>query len=433
MTRVSSDEVQSVLDRIRREELLQLTLDLGNIYSPTGEEGPACDFAYTWMLRNGLAPERIGASEERYNVLGRIPGTGGGLSLIFNSHLDTIVSRTDTWMYLNPEDPAFHAAWLDDEDRVWGLPVINCKGPMACWMIAAKAIRESGIQLRGDILLSSVVGEIDCEPVDEFQGYQYLAQDIGTRYLINHGALADFALVAEATNFRLGSVEAGRLYFKLTVQAGPSRYTPYVSHPPPETSANAIVQMVAVIEAFERWADSYQRRYTREYPGGTMVPKSSIGAIRGGMPRKIHRQPELCSIYVDIRLNPDTPPLQIQDEVRQVMNQTGVSVEIKPYLYRRGFQAQGAEPLAEVIIDSHRAILGEIPGPCDSPEISMWRDTNPFNEMGIPSLTYGPGGGAGGGNLFFALDDMVNAARIYALTALRLCNTAKQPAAEFIW
>jgi hypothetical protein len=52
----------------------------------------------------------------------------------------------------------------------------------------------------------------------------------------------------------------------------------------------------------------------------------------------------------------------------------------------------------------------------------MWRDTNPYNELGIPSLTYGCGAGAGGGNTFFLVDEMLQAAKIYALTAMDICN-----------
>jgi hypothetical protein len=52
----------------------------------------------------------------------------------------------------------------------------------------------------------------------------------------------------------------------------------------------------------------------------------------------------------------------------------------------------------------------------------MWRDINPYNELGIPAMTYGPGGAIGGGNFAFPLDDMVAAARVYATTALDFCN-----------
>jgi hypothetical protein len=56
----------------------------------------------------------------------------------------------------------------------------------------------------------------------------------------------------------------------------------------------------------------------------------------------------------------------------------------------------------------------------------MWRDINPYNELGIPAMTYGPGGGIGGGNFCFTVDEMVQASRAYALTALDFCNRPKR-------
>jgi hypothetical protein len=40
-------------------------------------------------------------------------------------------------------------------------------------------------------------------------------------------------------------------------------------------------------------------------------------------------------------------------------------------------------------------------------------------------VTYGPALGAGGGNAAMRIDDLMNASRIYALTALDLCNRPK--------
>ena len=52
------------------------------------------------VSRHRFAPERIGAFEDRFNVVGRVKGTGGGKSLSFNSHLDTIMSRDDTSRFM---------------------------------------------------------------------------------------------------------------------------------------------------------------------------------------------------------------------------------------------------------------------------------------------------------------------------------------------
>src|ERR1051325_8029616 len=142
-----------------KEELVQLGLDLGNIEAPSGKERAAGDYVHAWMARHGFAPERIGVFEDRFNVVGRLRGTGGGKSLSFNSHLDTIMSREDTLRFADATDRIYHEAWLED-DRIYGYTVVNCKGPMACWLIAAKAITKAGIRLKGDLVLTAACGEI---------------------------------------------------------------------------------------------------------------------------------------------------------------------------------------------------------------------------------------------------------------------------------
>ena len=421
LDRSAKDNVCNAVDALQ-DELTKLGLDLGNIYAPLGKELQAGNYVYDWMAQNGFKPERIGAFEDRFNVVGRVSGTGGGASLSFNSHLDTIMSREDTSRFIDAGDRIYHEAWLED-GKIWGYPLVNCKGPMTCWLIAAKALQNAKVRLKGDLVLAAVCGELCGDPVDEFQGHDYLGNDIGTRFAITHGAISHYALVAEATNFKPVWVEAGKLFMKITVYAGPSRYTPYVARPTAALkSPNAIVRMAKLIEAIEEWADGYETRYTKKYSGGTVVPKAVIGAIRAGVPFKVYRIPELCSIYLDIRLNPDTKPLDIQDELEAIVGKLDLKAEVRPFLYRRGFNAEGVEPLKNSLETAHQAIIGKPSEPAGSPECSMWRDINPYNELGIPSLTYGCGAGAGGGNTYFTVDDMIKTAKIYALTAMDLCN-----------
>jgi acetylornithine deacetylase/succinyl-diaminopimelate desuccinylase-like protein len=421
LDRSANETVCAAIDAMR-DDLTKLGLDLGNIYAPTGLEEAAGNYVYEWMERNGFGPERVGVFNDRFNVVGRLKGVGGGPSLAFNSHLDTIMAREDTSRFTDAGDRIYHEAWLDD-GKIFGYPLVNCKGPMTCWLIAGKALKDAKVRLKGDVVLTAVCGEICEDPVDEFQGHDYLGNDIGTRYAITHGAITHYALVAEATNFKIASVEAGKLFLKITVYAGPSRYTPYVPRPVPALkNPNAIVRMAKLIEALEEWADGYEQRYTKSYSGGTVVPKAVIGAIRGGVPYKIYRIPELCSIYLDVRLNPDTQPLTVQDEIEKIIAGLDLKAEVKPFLYRRGFNAQGIEPLRDAVEGAHQTIVGKPSEPAGAPECSMWRDINPYNEMGIPSLTYGCGAGAGGGNTYFSVDDMIKTAKIYALAAMDLCN-----------
>src|SRR3712207_9042213 len=49
----------------------------------------------------------------------------------------------------------------------------------SAFLVAAKAIREAGYPLKGDLVVSAVAGEISREPVEEWQGPAYLSKDLG--------------------------------------------------------------------------------------------------------------------------------------------------------------------------------------------------------------------------------------------------------------
>ena len=274
--------------------------------------------------------------------------------------------------------------------------------------------------------MTMVVGEIGLEPVDEFQPPEYIAKEAGTRYVINRGVTADWAVVAEGTSFALCWVEAGKAFFKLSVHGDePPLYTPYV----PERkgiadSPNAIVRSAAVIQAIEDWAQAYERKHTYRCEGGTVVPKASVNAVRSGVPYKITKTPSICVLYVDARITPKQDPRGVQRELEQAVAATGVPVTVEPFVYRRGYEAQGVEPLVAHVEAAHRRVFDEAPGRPIDAITSMWRDSNVFNEVGIPTVVYGPGASVGGGNFAMETDDLVNAARVYAALAIEVCGLA---------
>lgn len=270
----------------------------------------------------------------------------------------------------------------------------------------------------------AVVGEIGLEPVDEFQPPAYVAKEAGTRYAITHGGVGDFALVAEGTDFGLVGVEAGKAFFKVTVFGDDLPiYTPYITRPTPiEKNPNAIVRMAPLLQRLDEWAYAYERRNRYECPGGVIVPRVNIGAIRGGVPYKITKTVQQCAIYVDVRITPVQNPLDVREELRRLLTDTGLSGEVELYVYRPAYEARNVEPLAGAITRAHEAILGGTPKPAAPPFSSMWRDINCFNEMRIPAITYGPGISVGGGNFGMRIADLVTGAKLYALTALDLCN-----------
>jgi acetylornithine deacetylase/succinyl-diaminopimelate desuccinylase-like protein len=409
--------------QIREGELVELALALGNIDSPTGDEGEACQFVFDWMFEQGFAPKRIGMFEERFNVLGRIEGSSSGYSLVFNSHLDTGKHGDDQWSLRDARNPLFHSAWRDG-DLLYGEGIVNDKGPMAAFLIAAKAIKDAGIELKGDLLISAVVGEIGMEPVDEFSSPRYLSKEAGARYLIQHGGIADYALIAEGTKFAAGWIEAGKAFFKITVHGDRQYYTPFT--PDAEVNSghpNAIVRTGFLIPQIQEWGRKYERRFRYESGGGTIVPKVTIGAIRGGNAYHVTRTSELCSLYLDVRIVPGQDPLAIRAELRRVLDSAGIPGEVELFLYRRAYEAQHHETLLESLAKAHTEVIGSELGIAAHPFTSMWRDISPFNEMGIPAITYGPGVAVD--ELALRVDDLVTAANVYARLALILCQTEK--------
>jgi len=419
-----------VVARIDPQEVVDLALALGNIDSPTGSEGPAGVFVRDWLAANGFDPRTYALTEDRINVAAWIDGTGGGYSLIFNAHLDTTLRPDAVWSAKDPADPLYHSAWVEG-DEIYGDGVVNDKGPMAAFLVAGKAIREAGYPLKGDLIVSAVAGEISREPIEDWQGPAYLSKDLGARFMVTHGVVADFALVAEGTGFGIVGIEPGKAHFKVTVFTDtPRYYTPYLPRPTGLADApNAIVRTAAVIEAFERWAYDYQVSHTYESPNGTIVPKASINAIRSGYPFNLTSAPQLCSFYVDTRILPGANPLDLRDSLRGVLREVGVDGTVELFVYRPGFEATGAERLIETVRRCHDQVFDAPPAIVGEPVTSMWRDTNAFNELGIPAISYAPRSASHAARKAFKVKDLTDAAIAYARIAMDLCNQDRSPGA----
>ena len=407
-------------------EVVDLSLALGQINSPHGDEGEAGNYVVDWLRRNGIHALRQEVLPGRYNAIGRLRGSGGGQSLIFNSHLDTAYGDAlDIWT-AGRFTRADTSAWID-QGRLYGQSVVNDKAPMAATLIAMKALKQAGIPLKGDLIFTGVAGEIGQAPIDEFQGPRYEGKGIGARYAVTHGIVADHALVAECTNWGMTAVECGCLLAKITIY-GRAVYTPFLTRPARALDhPNAIVKAAKFIDAFEAWAIDYERRNSLQTGSGPVVPKASIGAIRGGLPFKPIETAGMCALYVDVRIPPDRDPLDALDELHALVKQLELDAEVEPYLFRKGYEGQHVETLQDAVRKAHAHFFADPPAQPDAPVSSMWRDLNVFNEVGIPSLTYGPplGLSSAGWTYFIESEDVIRAAQVYALIALEICNKPK--------
>ena len=78
--------------------------------------------------------------------------------------------------------------------------------------LALQMLRDSGVKLKGDIVVAGVVGEIEKAPIDNWQGARYRGGGFGARFMLNHGVTADFCINGEPTGMRLQTANAGYIF-----------------------------------------------------------------------------------------------------------------------------------------------------------------------------------------------------------------------------
>ncbi len=192
---------------------------------------------------------------------------------------------------------------------------------------------------------------------------------------------------------------------------------------------NAFIKASHVVLVLEEWAIKYEQRERMEFYGGVIVPKSQVIGMRGG--RFGATRDGSCDIYIDIWLTPGKNPLVIKREVQDLVRGLGVDTEITMYHWGRGYIAKNAEPLIDAVKDAHRHVLGTEPQNPPPHVLSMWRDLNMFNEVGIPSVCYGAPRQrgkevtTGQQDRAMLIPDLVSACKIYALTMMSICGVAE--------
>lgn len=425
------EKVLSLLDS-QREELAELVLHLANTYAPVGSEIAVAREVDEWYRNNKIDSQLVNLIEGRANTVGRLRGDGTGKTIIFNAHLDTEASGPDYNNLMGGiPDPNVRGAWREG-DRIFGHTAMNDRHAHALFMLAARAVRDSGVALRGDVILTSVAGETGQAPTDEYQGLSYEGKGFGSSYLVEHGVRGDFALVAETSDYALNWHNCGANYYKVTL-SGYNMYTPRLKRGASlAESPNAILKASYVIQAIEEWAVQYTKDHTRMTPCGEVSPQAQVTAIRGGIPWRPNRSSPYAALYVDVRTLPGENPDRITKELRNVVDAIGVGARVDLIMSKTGAIGQGVEPYAEMIRAGHRLVRGDEPPQHAEPAVvGMWRDTNVFNKAGIPSINYGPSRGQADvqGRGYLELDGLLDVAKVYALTILQVTTDEELPAA----
>ena len=429
-----------------REALANLCLALGNLPDYSGEERQVGEAVVAWLREAGIEAWLQFMAPESVNAVGLIRGSGdragGGRSLILNAHMDTQGARPGGG---EAAERQLRGAWIED-GKLFGRGVANDKAQLAAQMIAMRAIARTGLTLKEDLFLGATGQETwapptSVEDIADWSGVgptgSQVREGYGARWLVEHGVVADFALVGEVSDFRVTAAQAGYLRLRIAVP-GNLAYTPglrrgaHSKEGGPAGSPNPFERAARVILALENWARRYETEGQETFWGGTLIPKAQVLEMRPSGPPWTEER-DYCHIFFDVRMMPGAHAPSVRRQVCNAIDATGIPAQVAAYDFKRGFVAEGAEPLLEALRAAHGEAVGGTLDYAASLDMSMWRDSNAFNEAGIPAIGYGPpvsdpGGprGAAGVQRPVAVDDLVKLAKVFALTALQICGTAGQ-------
>jgi acetylornithine deacetylase len=398
--------------QVDRRSLIETASDLVNISSPTGEEHGVAEYLAGAFHEMGLQVQWQEVEEGRPNVVGTWRGTGGGKTLMFNGHMDTSYSGREPWL----GGRGFRPEARVDGEHLYGLGISNMKGALACYVEAVRALQADGVRLQGDLLIAAVVGEIEkTQWGDEFRGKEYRGYAAGSRYLVTHGGVADMCVLGEPTEQRIVLGHYGSIWMRLSTH-GPFVHTAFSGG---RTEENSIVRMRDVLDSVLEWIPDWQARTA--YGGKPGIV--SIGSVRGGFPWRVSRTPGRTDLFLDVRVPPTMPMAEARAALAEWVRglqarfpQHGLDWEI--YVSAPGAEIDESHELVRALDESHREVLG---APPDRDTVRWFSDASVLTRYGIATVNYGMPGAEGEA---LEIKGLVDTARVYALTAQRVCGAA---------
>jgi acetylornithine deacetylase len=132
----------------------------------------------------------------RPQLAARLPGSGGGRSLLLNGHIDVVPARREDGWEHDPFDPQVA------DGRIVGRGACDMKGGIAAMVVAAEALAETGA-LRGDIVV--------CTNTDEE------SSGVGGLACARRGVTADYTIVPEPSSLEVWPACRGTVYCTIEV------------------------------------------------------------------------------------------------------------------------------------------------------------------------------------------------------------------------
>src|SRR5262245_7110906 len=121
---------------ITAEAVRDLSVDLVNIPSTTGQESGVARYLVERMRKSGMDTDLPLVDAGRPNAVGHRRGRGDGLNLLFTGHMDTSYSGTEEHL----AGDGFKPQAIVRDGWVFGLGANNMKSGLASALIAIEAI-----------------------------------------------------------------------------------------------------------------------------------------------------------------------------------------------------------------------------------------------------------------------------------------------------
>lgn len=279
-----------ILAEAVREDVIAFAQKLIQTPSISGEEGVLAQLCVDKMLELGYDEAFI---DEIGNIVGIIKGSGGGLNIMYNSHMDHVDPGNEAnWQY-----PPYGA--VIDQGYIHGRAASDVKGGMAAQIYAGALLKKAGIPLKGDFIYTGVVQE---EPAEMF----------GMKYLCDHtlpgrGVQFDLMVSSEATSMNLFLGHRGRVELEVVTKGRTSHGSA------PWRGINAVYEMMPVIEEVQKLAETLPEH---EFLGKATLALTIINCSPG----RLSIIPDLCTVSLDRRLVPGESAEHAVGQIQEIID-----------------------------------------------------------------------------------------------------------------
>lgn len=372
----------SIDDLISDEQLTETLCELVDTPSPTGEEAELARKICARLERYGVGSEVQSLNAGQANALGRIEGEGDR-SLLLYAPLDTVTSNSadEDLPWAGPElrdDMRVHAYVRDG--HIFGLGAHNPKGHAACIIETVRVLKQSGVDLAGDLFVGFGAGGMPTHsragmPADTGHG-------VGCAALVKSLPKMDGAIIAKSGT-SVTWEEVGFLWFEVTV-AGKHNYVG-ARHLMPYD--NAIANAAKLIVKLEDWFEDYAARHA----SGFCRPQGTVSHMSAGWERMPAFTPECAKFLIDLRFTPEQAPADVEREFAEALAQFSAELGLETsYRCTQTINASQTPP-TDPVVATAISVWEELHGRPHEPftVMSGATDANILRGLGIPTARIG--------------------------------------------